>query len=102
MLQEAAGAGEHFHPVLPGLIVLLPLLGFLANGLLALTAGVRSSHAVRSGHDGDHGHGHDHGHAAKPFTHTLPSLIGPGVMGVAFALALVNFVGMLGADLHGN
>ena len=101
MLQEAAGGAEHFHPVLPGLIVLLPLLGFLANGILALMAGVRSADALRSGHgEGGHDHDHGHGHAAKPFTHTLPSLIGPGVMGIAFALAMVNFVGMLGADLH--
>ena len=99
MLQEAAGGAEHFHPVLPGLIVLLPLLGFLANGLLALVAGVRSADALRAGH-GEGGHDHGHAPSSKPATHTLPSIIGPGVMGIAFILALINFVGMLGADLH--
>jgi NADH-quinone oxidoreductase subunit L len=48
LLQEAAAAAGHaagsgeFHPVLPGLIVLLPLLGFVLNGALSLTAARRA------------------------------------------------------------
>ena len=36
---QAAGEAGAFEPFLPGLIVLLPLLGFLANGTLALLHG---------------------------------------------------------------
>ncbi len=96
-----AAEGGGFEPFLPGLVVLLPLLGFLLNGALALAAGMRSARELRHGHGEGAGHGdHGHGHGPKPATHTLPSLIGPGVMGVAFVIALVNFFRMLGADLH--
>ena len=88
--QEAA----HWEPVLPGLIVLLPLLGFALNGILALRAAGRSSAAVRAGTEWDPFAG-----GSRPRTHTLPTLIGPGVMLVAFVLALLNLVGMP-ADLH--
>ncbi|HUG40964.1 MAG TPA: NADH-quinone oxidoreductase subunit L [Longimicrobiales bacterium] len=64
---------EHFEPTLPGLIVLLPFLGFLLNGLAAFR---------------------------WPERKAIPTWVGPGVVGIAFALALINFVGMLGADLH--
>ena len=52
-LQEAAGAaqvaeaGGAFEPFLPGLVVLLPFLGFLANGALALAAGRRAAAPAR-------------------------------------------------------
>ena len=36
-----------FDPLLPGLIVLLPLVGFFVNGWLALSHGRRSADAVR-------------------------------------------------------
>lgn len=94
-----AAEGGGFEPFLPGLVVLLPLLGFLLNGALAMVAGIRSARELRQGHGDGGGHGHHEG-GPKPATHTLPSLIGPGVMGVAFLLALVNFLRMLGADLH--
>ena len=65
---------EHaFEPTLLWAIVLLPLLGFLINGLLAFRA---------------------------PGRKALVSIVGPGVVGVAFVIALVNFFRMLGADLH--
>ena len=41
-----------FEPVLPGLIVLLPLLGFLINGVLAMRSGARAAVAVRAGPTG--------------------------------------------------
>ncbi|MDE2772257.1 MAG: NADH-quinone oxidoreductase subunit L [Gemmatimonadota bacterium] len=95
-LEGASGAAEAtgFEPFLPGLVVLLPLLGFLANGALALAAGRRSADAVRAG-------GEWHlPETERPLTHTWPSLIGPGVLLAAFAVTLVNFVRMWGAELH--
>jgi NADH-quinone oxidoreductase subunit L len=122
----AHGGGHAFEPWMPALILALPLLGFVVNGLLALVAARRAlpqfppvgdphwdhhhdpseqeHHAHADGahphdHDAhdDHGHGHDdHGHAAgpKPLTHRLPSLVAPGVMLLAFGVALVNFFRM--------
>jgi len=95
-IQAAHGAaGEAFEPFLPGVIILLPLLGFLLNGALALSASRRSSAAVRAGGELDFFEG-----GKRPLTHTLPTWIGPGVIGVAFAIVLVNFTRMLGAELH--
>ena len=126
---EAAGHGG-FEPVLLGWIVLLPLLGFLANGALALYAALQRTAArppAAHAHGGaseqeQHADAHaahpatptdEHAHdahvfhepepengAARPFTHRLPSLIAPGVLLASFALALVNLFGMLGAELH--
>jgi NADH-quinone oxidoreductase subunit L len=178
--QAAHGAAEAAHggaytPVLPWLIIGLPLLGFVLNGLLSVIAARRAlpklppvgdpfydhahdahGHAAQPAHahapalahahtgaaepseqeHHDHGtdahpvdraaaaheahahghdvhaahghdvhahdahddHGHDHAPAGpKPFTHTLPSLIAPGVLIAAFALAVMNFLRMLGA-----
>ena len=89
--QDAA----HWEPVLPGLIILLPLLGFVANSVLALRAAGWSSAEVRAGREWDPFAG-----GSRPLTHTLPTWIGPGVMLVAFVLAAWNFVGMFGAELH--
>ena len=101
MLSAAAAPGPlvqqaaDWEPFLPGWIILLPLLGFLANGFLALRASTHSSAAVRAGGEWDPFAG-----SKRPLTHTLPTWIGPGVMGAAFLLVLWNFVGMWGADLH--
>lgn len=89
------GEGGHFEPVLPGVILLLPLLGFVANGILALRSSRESSRAVREGREWSPFDGE-----RRPSTHTLPSLIGPGVMLLAFALAVINFVGMSAVELH--
>ena len=62
-----------FEPVLLWAIALLPLAGFVINGLIALAA---------------------------PRNKTLPTLIGPGAVAIAFALAVVNFVGMRGAGVR--
>jgi NADH-quinone oxidoreductase subunit L len=62
-----------FHPTLLWAIALLPLLGFFINGVAAFVAPERKS---------------------------LPSFVGPGVVGAAFLLALINLAGMSGADLH--
>src|SRR5688500_13899889 len=67
-------AAEHaFEPTLLWAIALLPLLGFIVNGMLALKA---------------------------PGKKGITTIVGPGVIGVAFAIALVNFFRMLGAELH--
>jgi NADH-quinone oxidoreductase subunit L len=65
---------ENFEPTLIGLIVLLPLIGFLINGAVALFA---------------------------PTKKAVPTWVGPGVVGAAFLIAVVNFVGMFGAELAG-
>jgi NADH-quinone oxidoreductase subunit L len=116
-LDETAAVEQvgEFHPFLPGLILLLPLLGFLINGILGLISGVRSADALRV--PDDHGEGGSeaaHGSAAKgthdghegdrmgalPLTQALPTWVGPGVLGIAFLLTLVNFLRMFGTDLH--
>jgi NADH-quinone oxidoreductase subunit L len=93
--EVAHTAGEAFEPFLPGLIILLPLLGFLLNGILALSAAKRSSAAIREGGELDFFEG-----GQRPLTHLLPTWIGPGVIGLALIIVLVNFTRMLGADLH--
>ncbi|NLG61535.1 MAG: NADH-quinone oxidoreductase subunit L [Candidatus Cloacimonetes bacterium] len=64
---------NEFHPTLLWAIPLLPLLGCLINMVAAFGA---------------------------PERKTIPTLVGPSVVGIAFVIAVVNFVGMLGADLH--
>ena len=96
-LMQAAGLEESavaWEPVLPSLIILLPLLGFAINGALALSAARRSADALRDGGELDF---FENG---RPSTHSLPTWVGPGVVLLAFLLTLVNFVGMLGAELH--
>jgi NADH-quinone oxidoreductase subunit L len=97
---EAAGShGGGFEPFLPGLIVLLPFLGFVINGALALISARRGADLVRSGSDGDETEHHGPP-GPKPATHALPTFIGPGVVLLAFLIVLVNFTRMLGAELH--
>jgi NADH-quinone oxidoreductase subunit L len=92
---QAAAAAGAFEPFLPGLVVLLPLLGFLANGFLALRHARHSADAVRAGGELDLGDA-----SSRPATHTLPTWIGPGVLAGAFLITLVNFARMFGAELH--
>jgi NADH-quinone oxidoreductase subunit L len=95
VMSQAPDAGG-FEPLLPGLIILLPLIGFLANGILALRAGSVSADRLRSGEGSGEGDP-AHGEVPRPLTHTLPTWIGPGVMLGAFLLTAVNFVRLLGA-----
>jgi NADH-quinone oxidoreductase subunit L len=126
--QEAAA--HHFEPTLLGWIVLLPLLGFVINGVAALIA-ARRQHRERMAHlpvGAGHGHDHDeaahdvldhhaaashadHGDEEEPhaahvapaphgWTHTIPSFVAPGVLLGAFILAVINFLGMRAAELH--
>ena len=93
------------------LIPVLPLLGFLVNGLLSLRAAATPGpadpsagghHHAEHGHDGaheaaHHDHGQDDGHHARHPAAGLVSLIGPGVLLAAFGLTLAVFFAMRGA-----
>ena len=119
LLQHAAPAGAH--PLsgtvasLVWLLPLLPLLGFVLNGLLSLTSafhfgpvdpsashGEGGAHAHEA-HDetGGGAHGDDH-HAVARHRHAgLVSLIGPGVLLASFGLAVAIFLAMRGAgEMH--
>jgi NADH-quinone oxidoreductase subunit L len=64
---------HHFEPTLLWAIALLPLLGFVINGVAVFAA---------------------------PRRRIIPTIVGPGVVALAFGIALINFIGMFGADLH--
>ena len=90
------------------LLPALPLLGFVVNGLLSLTAaakiGPADPSAVGHGHDdhsqeGPHG-GHDDHHVVRHKHAALVSLVGPGLLGAAFVLAAAMFMAMRGVDMH--
>ncbi|MGQ0563176.1 MAG: NADH-quinone oxidoreductase subunit L [Gemmatimonadota bacterium] len=66
-------AATTFEPTLLWAIVLLPLLGFIINGVIAFTAPARK---------------------------LLPALVGPGVVGLAFAVAIINFLALSGAHIE--
>ena len=73
-LAAQEGGGAVFHPVLPWLILALPLLGAIVNGLGAFLW--REDKRV-------------------------PSIVGPAALLLSFAVVLVNFMAMNGAELHG-
>ena len=120
LLQEAASASVH--PLAGSaarwmwLLPLLPLLGCVINGLLALASAFRPGPAdpvlahEAHAHQGDNGAAeHDDAHAAGDDHHPVvrhrfagvTSIVGPGVMVLAFALAVAIFVAMRGAgDIH--
>jgi len=118
LLQHAATAGAH---PLEGtvasyvwLLPLLPLLGFVLNGLLSLTAAFRfapddpgadhgtDAHPVAAHDDtGGGAHGDDHHVVQRHRYAGLVSLIGPGVLIAAFGLALAIFLAMRGVgEMH--
>jgi NADH-quinone oxidoreductase subunit L len=119
-VQEAAHAAAdvhhgEFHPFMLGMIALLPLLGFLINGAAAMFAAVRNraptlaqhppheaahaseSEAHASLHDAHPATPEPHHGQAAGWTHTLPSLVAPAAVGLAFVIALVNFFRMWSA-----
>ncbi len=73
-LAAQEGAGTAFHPVLPWLILALPLLGAVVNGLGAFLW--RDDKRI-------------------------PSIVGPAALLLSFNVVLINFIGMNGAELHG-
>ena len=62
---------HEFEPILLWAIGALPLLGFLVNGAAAFVAPERKA---------------------------IPTFLGPGVIGLAFVIALVNFFGLRGTS----
>ena len=108
-LQEAAGAAHPLAGTIADwiwLVPILPFIGFLVNGLLSLlpathmgpadpsTAGHGHSHG--QGEHKEHGHDDDH-HAARHPYHRIVSLVGPAVLGIAFALTVGVFFALSGA-----
>jgi NADH-quinone oxidoreductase subunit L len=105
------------------LLPLLPLLGFVLNGLLSLTSAFHkgpgdpsaaghdahdaahdASHGVVAAHDSAHGkdagdHGDDHHPVARHRFAGLVSIIGPAVLLASFGLAVAMWLAMRG--LHG-
>jgi len=93
------------------LLPLLPLLGFVLNGLLSIIPATHmgpadpdTGHGDHGGDHQTHGHaGHDDGHGDHHATRHpyagLVSLIGPAVLGVSFILAFLMFVAMRGVDM---
>jgi NADH-quinone oxidoreductase subunit L len=97
-----------FEPTLLWAIALLPLIGFVVNGAVSLVSARRQAALTATG-DAGHGRGldeepavhahHDTAPAARG-ARLVPTIVGPGVLALAFILALINFFGMFGADLH--
>src|SRR5215210_1620281 len=122
LLQSAAAATSATHPLTGGLaewvwlLPLLPLLGFVINGLLSLnSARFGPADPNTPGH-----HPHSEGAAEAPaISHTeqagavgddhhavkrhrwaaVVSIVGPGVLILSFALAVGMFLEMTGANL---
>jgi NADH-quinone oxidoreductase subunit L len=85
------------------LLPVLPLLGFAANGALSIFAAARIGPQDPSANHGDPDSSHDDAHEGPPARHryaTWVSVIGPGVLVLAFALAVAIFAGMLRVDTH--
>jgi NADH-quinone oxidoreductase subunit L len=121
LLQEVAGT---VHPLASTaarymwLLPLLPLLGFVVNGALSLFsayhpgpadpgahphdlhASPEEVHEAHTGHDvtGGGAHGDDHHVVVRHRFAGLATIIGPGVMVLAFILALATFMAMQSAD----
>jgi NADH-quinone oxidoreductase subunit L len=105
LLQHAASASHPLNGTVAEwmwLLPLLPLLGFVINGLLSL---VPATHLGPSdpdvAHDASHGHGagtqahgDDHHAAVRHRFAGLTSFVGPAVLALSFALALAIFVEM--------
>ena len=87
------------------LLPILPLIGFIVNGILSLVSSYRPGPAdpsAQHGHaDGAHGgHGahddHGSGHASRPPFFSIVTLVGPLVLALSFVLALLIFAAMPG------
>ena len=111
-LQEPIGGS---HPLagtvaqLIWLVPVLPLLGFLINGLLSLTSVVKlgppdpyAHHEAHDGHEGHEAHEaghHDEHHAPTRHKYAkIVSIIGPLVLWAAFGLAAAIFGALAGAQ----
>ena len=108
-VQEAAGAAHPLAGTLAEwiwLVPVLPFIGFIVNGLLSLFPATHMGPADPSaaGHSHDHAagahvdHGHDdHHHVARHKYHRIVSIVGPAVLGMAFAITMGIFGVLAGA-----
>ena len=115
LLQHAASVGAH---PLSGtvasyvwLLPLLPLLGFVLNGMLSLSSAIQfgpddpgASHESHGrshdAHDAGGAHGDDHHPVVRHRHAALTSLVGPGVLVLSFLLATAIFLAMRAAGAH--
>src|SRR5688500_17509373 len=95
------------------LLPLLPLLGFVINGLLSLVpacpaapadpdmghAAHTGGHAAHAAGDAHGAHGDDHHPVARHKHAGLVSLVGPAVLAASFVLATMIFLAMRGAEV---
>jgi NADH-quinone oxidoreductase subunit L len=107
-VQEAAGAAHPLAGTLAEwiwLVPVLPFIGFIVNGLLSLVPATHLGPADPSaaGHDhahgehADHGAHDDHHHVVRHKYHRIVSMVGPAVLGIAFAITMGIFGVLLGA-----
>ena len=109
LLQEVSGAAHPLAGTLAEwiwLVPVLPFIGFIVNGLLSLLPATHMGPADPSadGHGDEHAHevhdGHgqdDHHHPVRHQHARIVSLVGPLVLGLAFAITAGIFGVMLGA-----
>ncbi|HEY2162540.1 MAG TPA: proton-conducting transporter membrane subunit, partial [Gemmatimonadaceae bacterium] len=114
-LLQAAATAQAAHPLSATaarwlwLVPLLPLLGFAINGLLSIVAayspGPTDPSAAHGSDESHAGHGEGHDDAGKHAHHEIPrhrsaaitSLVGPGVLVLAFIVAVAIFMAMRAA-----
>jgi NADH-quinone oxidoreductase subunit L len=111
LLQEVSGAAHPLAGTLAEwiwLVPVLPFIGFIVNGLLSLLPathmGPSNPSAAGHGHGDAHAHGahdapghDDHHHPVRHQYARIVSMVGPAVLGLAFAITAGIFVVMLGA-----
>ena len=114
LLQEATTLA---HPLsgsiaeLVWLVPVLPLIGFLINGWLSLSAAApigpkdpsaagHDAHGQEHGqqHDAHGAHGDDHHTVARHKYAGIVSIVGPGVLALSFGLSVAIFMAMLGVS----
>jgi NADH-quinone oxidoreductase subunit L len=114
LLQEATTLA---HPLggsiaeLVWLVPVLPLIGFLINGWLSLSAAApigpkdpsaaghdAPGHEHAQGHDAHGAHGDDHHTVARHKYAGIVSIVGPGVLALSFGLSVAIFMAMLGVS----
>jgi len=109
LLQEVAGAAHPLAGTIADwiwLVPVLPFIGFIVNGLLSLLpathlgppdpAAAGHDHGHDAGAQADHAHD-DHHHVARHPYHRLVSIVGPAVLGLAFAITMGIFSVLAGA-----
>jgi NADH-quinone oxidoreductase subunit L len=107
LLQEATGAAHPLSGTIAEwiwLVPVLPLLGFIVNGLLSLLPATRMgpSDPSADGHGHDHADHHDsahdnHHHVVRHQHAGIVSIVGPLVLGLAFLVSLAVFMSLAGA-----